>query len=233
MNDYTGFDPAGSRGSRLGAPARVAIRLGLCLVLFAGVAAACGSSTSSAQSAQPSLGPAASGGAPSVGFDTTQFALDGGGFGTTGSALADAGYTDRYQSSTGLDHLAEAYAIIVNGLPKAVDLNQTKAEKPGNISSDVYVLWQPMGRRDTVLPPGGHGERIYELDVDLGPYITGGDAVAYVWFLSRAEGDALDPHDLTATPAAYPTQAFTFKLDSGTAGALLNVFWVKGAAPTS
>jgi len=233
LNEYPWFDLAGTRGSRLGAPTRGAIRLSLCLVLFAGLAAACGSSKPNGQSAQPSLNPAATAQGPSVSFDTTAFGSDAGGFGTNGSALTDAGYTERYESMKGLDHLAEAYAIITNGLPKAVDLNQVKAEAPGTILCEVSVLWQPMGRRDTVLPPGGHGERIYELDVDLGPYIKGGDAVAYVWFLSRADGDALDPHDLTATPKTYPSQAFSFKIDNETAGALLNLFWVKGASPTT
>ncbi|MGA3058453.1 MAG: hypothetical protein ABSE70_10545 [Candidatus Limnocylindrales bacterium] len=232
MNDYPGFDLAGCRGSRIGAPARRAIRLGLCLVLFAGLAAACGSGKPSEQSGQPSLSPAASAPGPSVSFDPTAFASDGGGFGSNGSAIEDAGYTERYGGMEGLDHLAEAYAVIVHGLPTAIDLNQVKAEKPGMVSCEVTVEWEPMGRRDTVLPPGGHGERIYEIDVDLGPYIKGGDAVAYVWFLSRAEGDALDKIDLTATPQAYPNQAFSFKIDKEAAGALLDLFWVKGAPPT-
>lgn len=232
MNEYRWFDLSGARGSRIGAPARRAIRLSLCLVLFAGLAAACGSSKPSVQSGQPSQGPAASANGPSVSFDPAAYESDSGGFGSTGSVLEDAGYTDRYQSMGGLDHLADAYSIIVRGLPKAVDLNQVKAEAPGAISCEVSVEWQPMGRRDTALPPGSHGERIYELDVDLGPYVKGGDAVAYVWFLSRADGDALDKIDLTATPKAYPNQAFSFKIDKETAGALLDVFWVKGASPS-
>lgn len=234
MDDYSGFDLAGGRGPRPGAPALRAIRLGLCLVLFAGLAAACasGSAKPSGQSAQPSQGLAASANGPSAGLDSTSFASDGGGFGSSGSVLEDAGYTERYGGMEGLDHLKEAYAIITQGLSTAVDLNQVKTEAPGKISCDVTVEWQPMGRRDTVLPPGGHGERIYELDVDLGPYVKGGDAVAYVWFLSRADGDALDKIDLTATPAAYPNQAYSFKIDNGTAGALLNLLWVKGVSPS-
>ena len=228
MNDYPEFSPARSRGWRFGAPVRGAIRLGLCVVLFAGVAAACGSSKSTGQNAQPSSATSAQ--APAVSFDPAAFASDGGAFGSGSSALSDAGYTDRYQDMAGLDHMAEAYAIIVSALPSAVDLNQVTTQAPGSISSDAYVNWQPMGRRDTALPPGNHGERIYELDVDLGPYLTGGDAVAYVWFLSRAEGNALDPNDLTATPKTYPTQSYSFGLDKATAGALINIFWVKGAA---
>jgi hypothetical protein len=236
VDEHSGFDLAGGRGPRPGAPARRTIRVGLCLVLFAGLAAACGSSSGSGKpslkSGQPSQGPVASANGPSATFDSTAFASDGGGFGSFGSVLEDAGYTERYGGMDGLDHLKEAYAIITQGLPTAVDLNQVKTEAPGKISCEVSVEWQPMGRRDTVLPPGGHGERIYELDVDLGPYVKGGDAVAYVWFLSRADGDALDKIDLTATPAAYPTQAYSFKIDNGTAGALLNLLWVKGASPS-
>lgn len=233
MNDYRGFDLAQSRGSRLGSAARRAIRLGLCLVLFAGVAVACGGSKSSGQSGQPANNPAASVNGPAVTFDTTAFSSDGGGYSTNGSALEDAGYTDRYQDLAGLDHMAEAYAIILNALPKAVDLNQVKAEQPGTISCDVCINWQPMGRRDTALPPGNHGERIYEVDIDLGPYLKNGDSVAYVWFLSRADAASLDPIDLTATPQAYPSQAYTFTIDKATAGALFDIFWVKGAAPTN
>ena len=243
MNEYPGFDLAGTRGSRLGASTRRAMRLSLCLVLFAGVAAACGSSKSTEQNAQPSSaasaqgptvsGPAASAQAPLVSFDPADYQSDGGGFSTNGSALEDAGYTDRYQGLDGLDHMDQAYATIVNGLPKAVDLNQTKAEGPGNVACEVCVQWQPLGRRDTALPPGGHGERIYELDVDLGPYLKGGDAVAYVWFVTRAQGNALDPHDMTATPDPYPTKAYSFTIDKVTAGALISIFWVKGAAPTA
>ena len=219
-------------------PIRRAVQLGLCLMLFAGLAVGCGGSKSSTQTAQlslslPSPSPKASASPmPSPTLDLNAFESDGGAFGTNGPALEDAGYTDRYPDLEGLDHMKEAYTIIVNGLPKAVDLNQVKTEAPGMISSDAYVNWQPMGRRDTVLPPGNHGERIYELDVDLGSYVKGGDAVAHVWFITRAQGDALDPVHLTATPNPYPSQAFTFKLDSGTAAALLNLFWVKGAAPT-
>jgi hypothetical protein len=239
VNDHPGFDLAGSRGSRLGAPARGAIRLSLCLVLFAGLVAACGSGSGSGsgkpslEGGQPSQGPVASANGPSASFDSTAFASDGGGFGSSGSVLEDAGYTERYGGMEGLDHLKEAYAIITHGLPTAVDLNQVQTEAPGKISCEVTVEWQPMGRRDTVLPPGGHGERIYELDVDLGPYVKGGDAVAYVWFLSRADGDALDKIDLTATPAAYPNQAYSFKIDNGTADALLNLLWVKGGSPSA
>jgi hypothetical protein len=233
VNAYPGFDPAESEGSRLGAPARRAIRLSLCLVLFAGLAAACGSGQSSGQSGQPSGNPGASAQGPSGSLDLTAFASDGGGYGISGSTLEDAGYTDRYQGTDGLDHLKEAYAVITHGLPTAVDLNQVQTEKPGDVSSDAYVVWEPNGRRDTVMPPGNHGERIYELEVDLGPYITGGDAVVWVWYLSRAEGDALDKIDLTATPQTYPTQAYSFQIDKATAGAVLDLFWIKGAPPTN
>jgi hypothetical protein len=126
--------------------------------------------------------------------------------------------------------MAEAYAVISQGLPKAVDMNATQTAKPGSVICEVCVMWQPNGRHDTALPPGNHGERIYEIDVDLGPYLKGGDAVAYVWFLSRAAGDALDKTDLTATPDPYPAQALSFTIGKDTAAALLNVFWVKGAA---
>jgi hypothetical protein len=237
VNDCPRFDLFGAQGSRIGAQTRGAIWLGLCLVLFAGVAAACGGSKASGpgdhSSPGSSPGSATSAQPPAVSFDPAAFESDSGGFGTSGSTLTDAGYTERYtQSGEGIDHLGEAFVIITNRLPKAVDLNQVKPGAPGSIPSEVYVQWQPNGRRDTVLPPGNHGERIYELDVDLGPYLKGGDAVAYVWFLSRAEGDALDKNDLSATPKTYPSQAYTFTLDKATAAALLDVFWVKGVAPS-
>jgi len=234
LNDHRGFDVSGARGSRIGAPTRGAIRIGLSLVLIAGVAAACGSSTSTGQGGQPSVAPAASAQgasvqAPAVSFDPAEYANDGGGFGTNGSI---EGYTDRYQGTDGLDHMAGAYALISLALPTAVDLDQTQAQEPGMVTEDVYVQWEPLGRRDTALPPGNHGERIYEADIDLGPYLKGGDAVAYVWFISRAEAASLDPNDLTATPNPYPTKAYSFKIDKATAAALLDMFWVKGAAPT-
>jgi hypothetical protein len=239
MNEFPWFDLAGSRGSRLGAPARRAIGLSLCLALFAGLAAACGSSTSSGQSARPtaslttSASAAASAQEPAVSIDPASYEGDTGGFGTAGSALEDAGYKDRYEGTDGLDHMAEAYAIIERGLPKAVDLSQVKAEEPGGVSCEVYILWEPEGRRDTLLPPGGHGERIYEIQVDLGSYVKGGDAIAYVWFLSRADGDTLASQDPYGTPKAYPNQAFSFQLDKGTAAALLDLFWVKGTPAAS
>ena len=236
LNDHRGFDVSGARGSRIGAPTRGAIRIGLSLVLIAGVAAACGSSTSTGQGGQPSVAPAASAQgasvqAPAVSFDPAEYASDGGGFGTNGSIEA-YGYTDRYQGTDGLDHMAGAYALISLALPTAVDLDQTQAQEPGMVTEDVYVQWEPLGRRDTALPPGNHGERIYEVDIDLGPYLKSGDAVAYVWFISRAEAASLDPNDLTATPNPYPTKAYSFKIDKATAAALLDMFWVKGAAPT-
>ena len=146
-------------------PIRRAVQLGLCLMLFAGLAVGCGGSKSSTQTAQlslslPSPSPKASASPmPSPTLDLNAFESDGGAFGTNGPALEDAGYTDRYPDLEGLDHMKEAYTIIVNGLPKAVDLNQVKTEAPGMISSDAYVNWQPMGRRDTVLPPVRQGRR--------------------------------------------------------------------------
>jgi len=147
--------------------------------------------------------------------------------------LEDAGYTERYEGLDGLDHMEEAYAIIELALPKATDLNQPQAEEPGGVYCDVYIEWEPNGKRDTLLPPGDHGERIYEVKVDLGPYVSGGDAVAWVWFVGRAQGDALASGDWGATPNPYPNQAFGFKLDKAAAGALFDIFWVKGAAPSA
>jgi hypothetical protein len=227
LDEYPQSNLAGGRGSRLGVPARKAVGFGLCLAMFAGLAAACGSSK---PSAQPNLTPSAE---ASASFDRLAYAGDTGGFGTVGMLLADAGYTKRYEDLTGLDHMAEAYFIIEQGLPRAVDLNEVKSKQPATFSFDVSVTWEPKGRRDTVLPPGGHGERIYSLDVDLGPYVKGGDAVAYVWFLSRAEGEALASQDAGATPASDPKQAFSFKLDKKTASALLDLFWVKGEPAAS
>ena len=259
MSDYAGFDPAASRNSYPGVAARRAVGLGLCLVLFAGLTAACGgskssgasasseqSSQSTGQSAQTSAetsaetsasaetsSSGAASAAASVSLDPTLYQADGGGFGVNGS-IEDYGYTDRYTEGTGgLDHMGEAYALIVQALPAAVDLNQTQAEEPGSISENVYIQWNPMGRHQTALPPGNHGERLYEVDIDLGPYLQGGDALAYVWFITKAEADALDPHDMTATPSPYPTKAYEFQIDKTTAAALLDMFWVKGAAPTA
>ena len=166
-------------------------------------------------------------------LDPTLYQADGGGFGVNGS-IEDYGYTDRYtEGNGGLDQMGEAYALIVQALPAAVDLNQTQAEEPGSISENVYIQWNPMGRHQTALPPGNHGERLYEVDIDLGPYLQGGDALAYVWFITKAEAVALDPHDMTATPSPYPTKAYEFQIDKTTAAALLDMFWVKGAAPTA
>jgi hypothetical protein len=255
VSDYAGFDPAASRNSRPGVAARRAVGLGLCLVLFAGLTAACGgskssgasasseqSSQSTGQSAQTSAQTSASAetsssgaasAAASVSLDPTLYQADGGGFGVNGS-IEDYGYTDRYTGGNdGLDHMGEAYALIVQALPAAVDLNQTQAEEPGSISENVYIQWNPMGRHQTALPPGNHGERLYEVDIDLGPYLKGGDALAYVWFITKAEADALDPHNMTATPSPYPTKAYEFQIDKTTAAALLDMFWVKGAAPTA
>ena len=239
MNENPRFDLSSDSGPvqrshrRLRAPARGAIWLSLCLVMFAGLAAACGSSSKpNGQSAQPSGHPNATGQVPTPTLDTAAFEHDGGAFSTNGSVLSDAGYTDRYEFGKALVHLGEALTVISQGLPKAVDLNAVQTAKPGSVICEACVIWQPNGRRDTALPPGDHGERIYEIDVDLGPYVKGGDAVAYVWFLSRAAGDALDKTDLTATPEPYPSQAFSFTIDKDTAGALLDVFWMKGAAPT-
>jgi hypothetical protein len=168
-----------------------------------------------------------------VSLDPTLYQADGGGFGVNGS-IEDYGYTDRYTEGTGgLDHMGEAYALIVQALPAAVDLNQTQAEEPGSISENVYIQWSPMGRHQTALPPGNHGERLYEVDIDLGPYLQGGDALAYIWFITKAQADALDPHNMTATPSPYPTTAYEFQIDKTTAAALLDMFWVKGAAPTA
>jgi hypothetical protein len=230
VNGYAESARARRTGPDRGAPTPKAIWFGLCLVLLASVSA-CGSSKPS-EGAQASPGRTGSTQADSASFDPAQYELDSGGFGSNGSAVSDAGYTERYVSPAGLDHLAEAYDIISRAMPKAVDLNEVKAEEPGNVQCEVSILWQPMGRRDTALPPGGHGERIYEIDVDLGPYLKAGDAVAYVWFVSRAQGDALDPNILTATPEPYPNQAYSFRIDRETAAALLAVFWTKGPKPT-
>jgi hypothetical protein len=237
------FDSAGtvgshgtsSRGRRLGTPGGLA-GLGLSLVLSAGLAA-CGSSASSASapsmSTEPTLGPSPSAEVSSGNVEATfEWAGDMGGIGTFGSVMQDAGYTDRYEEGV-LDHLGEAYAIIDQGLPKAVDLNEVKTAEPGTVSGDVQIDWWPDGRHDTALPPGGHGDRIYRVTVDLGSYVKGGDAVAYVWFLSQAQAGALDSEGPGATPDPYPSECFSFRLDKETAAALIDVFWVKGEAPAS
>jgi hypothetical protein len=225
LNVYPYSELPRSRGSRAGGPARKAAGLSLCLVAIAGLAAACGSSASSAK---PTVGPSASIGGPSASVDATPYAWagDSGGFGSASTALSDAGYTARYEE--GLDHLGEAFAVIEQGLPKAIDLNEAQTGEPDSLFGDVQVYWWPDGRHDTALPPGGHGERIYRIVVDLGPYVRGEDAVAHVWFVSRAQADALDPQDLMATPDPYPNEYFVFQIDKETAEALINVFWVKG-----
>jgi hypothetical protein len=221
----------GIPGTRVGASVRGAAGLCLSLVVAAGLAA-CGSSAPSAQSTQstqPTLSPSPTAVETPGGAEATPFAWssDSGGVGTIGSTLSDAGYTDRYEDGA-LDHLGEAFALIEQGLPKAVDLDEVKEGEPGAIFGDVQIYWWPDGRHETALPPGGHGERIYRILVDLGPYVRGGDAVAYVWFVSQAQADALDQQDSMATPDPYPTQYFAFQLDKETAAALLDVFWVKG-----
>jgi hypothetical protein len=208
------------------------VHLALSLLAVAALAAACGGSQSGGKSSPAPSTPAPSAHGPLANADLTVYDLDSGGL-TGSAALAEAGYAERYPEGTdALDHLAEADYIIEHGLPKAVDLNDVKSGTPGSQDVGATVIWEPNGRRDTLLPPGNHGERIYNLVVDLDPYLKGGDAVAYVSFLSRAEGDALDANNLTATPATIPNQVYTFKLDKATAAALLDVFYVKGAAPT-
>jgi hypothetical protein len=68
----------------------------------------------------------------------------------------------------------------------------------------------------------------------LDGYIQGGDATAQIAFVSRVQGDALNPKDPSATPAGVaPDQIYTYKLDKATAAALLNAFFVKGAPPAT
>jgi hypothetical protein len=147
-----------------GGPARRTAQLGLCLVLFAGLATACGSGKPSG-STQPATSPTASaqGSAasmkPAATPNVEAYKSDSGGYGTLSGSLSAAGYTDRYEGIEGLDHMAEGYAIIEAGLPKATDLNKRETADAGTISGDVSIFWQPRGRRDTLLPPGGHGDR--------------------------------------------------------------------------
>lgn len=204
---------------------------GLALLALAVAAAACGGSSSAKTQPAPSPTPAITA-APWAGADLTVYEWDGGGT-SMSSGLEQYGYTERYEGLDALDHMAEAYYIIEQGLPKAVDQNQVETGTPNYFTNGTIILWQPNGRRDTLLPPGGHGERIYEVHVLMDPYGQGGDAVAHVWFISQAEGDALDAHNLTATPAAYPNQYYVFQLDKATAAALLDLFWVKGAPGAS
>jgi hypothetical protein len=195
----------------------------LTLILLAILVAACGSSGSSAMSS-----PAASG--------TGNFAvyqLDSGGITGADDVAQQAGYTSRYTGDEVYDRLNGGYSIVEHGLPKAADLNQVETGEAGAIGSETAVLWQPNGRRDTLLPPSAHGERIYAVVVVLDGYITGGDATARATFVSRVQGGALNPKDPSATPVGLPpNQIYTYTIDNGTAAALLDYFFVKGAAPT-
>jgi hypothetical protein len=201
----------------------------LSVLTVAVVVAGCGSS--SAARSQPPATPTPSTPAPSASPDLSDYALDGGGL-TYSSVLTDAGYTQRYPD-TALDHVAGAFYIIEHGLPQAIDLNQVETGGPGSAAEGTAIVWEPDGRRDTLLPPGDHGERIYQVDVDLDAYVQGGDAIAHVSFISRAAGDALDPRDLWATPDPYPNQVYAFRLDKATAAALLDYFWMPKGPPGS
>jgi hypothetical protein len=220
-----------NRDSRVDAPARKAAGLGICLMVIAGLAA-CGSSAQSGGSQQPTASPSAAVAGPAASLDPASYANDISGYGTVGIMPSDIEYTQRYEGLDGLDHMAEACAILEAGLPKAIDLNKVEARTPRTQTAALGIFWQPSGRRDTLLPPGGHGERIYEVEVELAEYVRGGDAVAQIWFLSRAEGDALG-QDSLATPQVYPNQAYSFALDKETAAALLDLFWVKGEPAAS
>jgi hypothetical protein len=191
-------------------------RLSLSLLLAVGLAA-CGGS--SGQKASPT----------SADAGLAVYDRDAGGVGYSPDT-EDMGYTKRYEGDAFYDHLNGGYAIVEQGLAKFTDLNQVETGSPGAIGGETAVLWEPDGRRDTLMPPNPRGERIYTVVVVLDGYMTGGDAIARIAFVSRTWGDALNPKDPAATPAATPpNQVYTYTVDKGTAAALLDYFWVKGA----
>jgi hypothetical protein len=135
--------------------------------------------------------------------------------------FTDAGYSQRWEEDV-FDHTPGGYAILERGLAKAVDLNKVETGEP-LMMTGTTVIWQPNGRRDTLLPPSAHGERIYAVAVDLDSFVKGDDVIARITFVSRAQGDA------SASP---PDQLYSYKLDKDTVAALVDYFFVKGAAPT-
>lgn len=193
------------------------------LILLAILVLACGSSGSRATSSPVASGPAS----------LAIYQLDSGGITGADEAAQQAGYASRYTGDAVYEQLNGGYSIVEHGLPMAADLNQVEVGEPGAIGSETAVLWQPNGRRDTLMPPSAHDERIYAVVVVLDGYIAGGDAIARVTFVSRVQGDALNPKDPSATPVGSPpTQIHTYTLDKVTAAALLDYFFVKGPAPT-
>lgn len=200
------------------------------VLLLAVLVAACGSSGSSGKGS-----PVPSTPAPSATADLAAYDLDGGGITGASDIAQQAGYTPRYTGDEIFDRLNGGYALVEKGMPSATDLNQVETGEPGAIGGDTSVLWEPSGRRDTLLPTSAHGERIYAVVVDLDGYFQGGDATARISFVSRAQGDLLNLYlkDPTATAGALPPdQIYTYKVDKATAAALVDYFFVKGAAPT-
>jgi hypothetical protein len=247
---------------RHGAPARKAVGLSLGLAVLAGLVAACAGSTPSGQSYQPTLGSTPATQEPTVSLETsagpdTSVAPEPtpnptptatpkssaspkptakpaggsqspwptedcsyGGYGSAGSFLSDLGYVKRSDDLLTKAQLNQIRSIIEKSLPKAVDLNKVEVGEPYP-RGDVFVDWSPTGYCVSLLPPGGHGERIYMAAVNLGPYLRGGDAVAYVWFVNAADGGAV------------PNRYFDYRIDKGTAAALLDLFWVKSSPAAS
>jgi hypothetical protein len=203
------------------------ISCALGLLALAVAAAACGGSSGKSSTAPSS---AALSAAPSASADLSAYEHDLGGIGTTPTAW-DAGYTPRYDGDEVFDELPAGYAMIEQGLPKATDLSQVATGEPADLCQGTALYWEPNGRRDTLLPPGAPGERIYKLALDFDAYFQGGDVTARISFISRAEGDALSSDDSSATLAVPPTKVYSYRLDKATAAALGDYFWVK-EAPT-
>jgi hypothetical protein len=158
--------------------------------------------------------------APGATFRTDSSYCDNFGYGSVGMALSNAGYVSRNEGLITKAESNAALALVEPGLSKLVDLNKVQSGDP-TLSGDAFVLWVPQGYCAAGALPSRPGERIYEINVDLGPLLRGGHAVAQAWFVS--------PETLGTTPTQYRT----YRVDDATADALFDLFWVKATPAES
>ena len=166
------------------------------------------------------------------------YANDGGGLGGGDQIAAQHGL--RLVSADQLSgRLPRAYGLIEQALPQAAYVSDAPGEVAGSMggSDDLEVLWQPNGLRDTLLPPGATGERIYAVVVVLTPFLSGSDPLAKISLMTKVEAAAwnsrgvLDPNSIVPAPSIVTR---IYSLPRATGADLIALFYTQDrASPTT
>jgi hypothetical protein len=125
-------------------------------------------------------------------------------------------------------YLPGAYEVLEKAMPGSTFLHETTEDEAYAVQGYLSLLWQPRGLRATLMPPQAADERVYEVEVALDGYATGGHSIAVVSFISVAQAERLnsggpfDPNQVLVPPELRRN---TYLLPDEAADQLLHMFF--------